>query len=73
MDMGVWAAGAVGVVWLIVFVAGYTLDQVPALSAKAERAIAALRRLRTAWRGGEEAERRKHEAERDEQERIGPR
>jgi hypothetical protein len=73
MDMGVWAAGAVGVVWLIVFVVGYTLDQVPGLSAKAERAITALRRLRAAWRGGEGPGQQKREVAENDQERIGPR
>ncbi|WP_405817097.1 hypothetical protein OG241_21170 [Streptomyces sp. NBC_01390] len=33
---------------------GYVLDQIPALSAKAEKAITALRRLRAAWRDSEE-------------------
>ncbi|MDX3454514.1 hypothetical protein PV396_21625 [Streptomyces sp. ME02-8801-2C] len=32
---------------------GYILDQVPALSAKAERAITALRRLKAAWHDSE--------------------
>ncbi|CBG72733.1 hypothetical protein SCAB_57072 [Streptomyces scabiei 87.22] len=52
MDMGGWATAAVAGIWLIVFVVGYTLDQVPGLSAKAERAIVSLRRLRSAWRDG---------------------
>ncbi|KFF96352.1 hypothetical protein PV367_22010 [Streptomyces europaeiscabiei] len=70
MDMAGWAAAAVAGIWLIVFVVGYTLDQVPGLSAKAERAIASLRRLRAAWRDGEGTERHKQEAEGSDQERI---
>ncbi|MCC9703946.1 hypothetical protein E4N62_00865 [Streptomyces sp. MNU76] len=73
MDMGAWAAAAVAGIWLIVFVVGYTLDQVPGLSAKAERAIASLRRLRSAWRGGEGAERHERQAEVGDRERIEPR
>lgn len=49
-----WATAAVSVVWGGVLVVGYVLDQIPALSAKAEKAITALRRLRAAWRDSEE-------------------
>ena len=73
MDMGGWAAAAVAGIWLIVFVVGYTLDQVPGLSAKAERAIASLRRLRSAWREGEGAERHERQVEERGREHSEPR
>lgn len=53
-----WATAAVAVLGGIVRVVAYILDQIPALSAKAERAIAALRRLRVAWRDSEEVPQR---------------
>lgn len=49
-----WATAAVSVIWGGVLVVGYVLDQIPALSAKAEKAITATRRLRAAWRDSEE-------------------
>lgn len=48
-----WATAAVSAIWGGSLVVGYILDQVPALSAKAERAITALRRLKAAWHDSE--------------------
>ncbi|MGW0649988.1 hypothetical protein ACWD4T_14410 [Streptomyces umbrinus] len=53
-----WATATVAVLGGVVLVAGYILDQIPALSAKAERAITALRRVQAAWRDSEEAQQR---------------
>ncbi|MFE1937537.1 hypothetical protein ACFW95_45645 [Streptomyces sp. NPDC059474] len=51
-----WATAMVGSLGGGALVLGYALDQVPALSAKAEKAITALRRLRAAWHGKERQE-----------------
>ncbi|MEU9958120.1 hypothetical protein [Streptomyces sp. NPDC050982] len=53
-----WATATVAVLGGVVLVAGYILDQIPTLSAKAERAITALRRVRAAWRDSEEVRQR---------------
>ncbi|MDX3642465.1 hypothetical protein [Streptomyces sp. MB09-02B] len=73
MDMGGWVATAVAGIGLIVFVVGYILDQVPGLSVKAEKAIASLRRLRAAWRDGEDTERRRSQVEGSDREGVKPR
>ncbi|MET7478187.1 hypothetical protein ABZT17_28010 [Streptomyces sp. NPDC005648] len=49
-----WAAAALSAFGGVIVVVNYVLDQVPVLSAKAEKAIAALRRLRAAWRATDE-------------------
>lgn len=71
--MGGWAAAAVAGIGLIVFVVGYVLDQVPGLTAKAERAIASLRRLRATWRDGEDAKRHRPPAAGGDREDVNPR
>lgn len=73
MDMGAWAAAAVAGIGLIVFVVGYVLDQVPGLTAKAERAIASLRRLRATWRDGEDVTRHRPSGGGGDREDVKPR
>ncbi|NUT25683.1 MAG: hypothetical protein HOV84_07125 [Streptomyces sp.] len=55
--VGMVLAGVPAVIRGVVALANYVLDQIPALSAKAERAITVLRRLRNAWRDDERASR----------------
>jgi hypothetical protein len=50
-----WAAAALPVLGGGIVVVSYVLDQIPVLTAKAERAIAALRRLRATWRASDKA------------------
>lgn len=69
-----WAAAALPALGGLLVVVSYVLDQVPVLSAKAERAIAALRRLRATWRAsGEAAQDEKSLREDGEQEDAGQR
>ncbi|QJT02971.1 hypothetical protein G9272_24000 [Streptomyces asoensis] len=49
-----WAAVIVTSIGGLIFVLSYLLEQVPPLSDKAVEAIAAVRRLIDAWRGGEQ-------------------
>ncbi|GGZ79750.1 hypothetical protein GCM10010389_16750 [Streptomyces echinoruber] len=72
MERTSWALVAVGV-FMAVRCVGNVLDQIPILSAKAERAIDALRRLRAAWcDNGEPAGRAQPEQESCEQGRSAP-
>ncbi|MGW3122048.1 hypothetical protein ACWDBW_33745 [Streptomyces sp. NPDC001107] len=48
-----WAAAALSALGGVIVVVSYVLDQVPVLVTKAERAIAALRRLRAIWRASD--------------------
>jgi hypothetical protein len=57
METDGWTTAALAAGPGIVLALGYVLDQIPALSAKAEKAIVALRRLRAAWREGEKVTR----------------
>lgn len=67
-----WATAALPAVGGVFLVLTYVLDQIPGLSAKAEKAITALRRLRAAWRGAEKpAEGEQATERRDEQEGDG--
>ena len=69
MENADWATAALPVLGGLLLVLSYVLDQIPALSAKAEKAIAALRRLRAAWRGSDKrVQDGQPEQERDEQE-----
>ena len=47
-----WAAAVVSVIDAVVWIIGYALDQVPALSKKATRAVRSVRELRAEIRGG---------------------
>lgn len=51
MEAAGWTTAVLAAGTGAVLVLGYALDQIPALSIKAEKAIAALRSLRAAWRG----------------------
>ncbi|MET9829840.1 hypothetical protein ABZ078_11080 [Streptomyces sp. NPDC006385] len=55
--VGMLAAGVMAVLRGAVALLNYVLDQIPALSAKAERVITVLRRLRNVWRDDERAPR----------------
>ncbi|MFG2668922.1 hypothetical protein ACGFY6_32380 [Streptomyces sp. NPDC048387] len=50
MEVLGWAAAGTAAVSSGAVLVGVVLDQIPALSDKAERAITALRRVRAAWR-----------------------
>lgn len=47
-----WAAAVVSVIGAVVWIIGYALDQVPALSKKATWAVRSVRELRAGIRGG---------------------
>ncbi|MEJ8669495.1 hypothetical protein WKI71_16950 [Streptomyces sp. MS1.AVA.1] len=51
--VGMVLAGVLAAIRGVVALLNYVLDQIPALSAKAEKAITVLRRLRNAWRDEE--------------------
>ena len=69
-----WAAAALSALGGVIVVVSYVLDQVPVLSAKAERAIAALRRLRATWRASDKpAQERQPSYDEEEREYAGRR